>query len=78
MGDAGDLKGVNMSIAKVTEISASSTKSFDDAIRAGVERASKTLENITSAWIQDQDVVIQNGKITEYRVRMKITFILKD
>lgn len=67
-----------MSVAKVTEISASSTKSFDDAIRMGVERASKTLENVTGAWIQDQDVTIQNGKITEYNVRMKITFVLKD
>lgn len=67
-----------MSVAKVTEISASSTKSFDDAIRMGIERASKTLENVTSAWIQDQDVAIHNGKITEYKVRMKVTFILKD
>jgi len=67
-----------MSVAKVTEISASSTKSFDDAIRLGIERASKTLENVTSAWIQDQDVAIHNGKITEYKVRMRVTFILKD
>ena len=67
-----------MSVAKVTEISASSTKSFEDAIRMGIERASKTLENVTGAWIKDQDVAIKNGKITEYKVRMRVTFVLKD
>jgi dodecin len=67
-----------MSVAKMTEISASSTKSFDDAIRMGIERAGKTLENVTGAWIQDQEVTIQDGKITGFKVRMKITFILKD
>jgi flavin-binding protein dodecin len=67
-----------MSVAKISEISASSPKSFDDALRAGVKRASKTLENVTGAWIQDQEVVITNGKIVEYKVRMKITFVLKD
>jgi len=66
-----------MSVAKVSEISASSTKSFEDAIRVGIERANKTLENLTSAWIQDQEVVINDGKITEYKVKMKITFVLK-
>ena len=67
-----------MSVAKISEISASSPKSFDDALRAGVKRASKTLENVTGAWIQDQEVAITNGKIVEYKVRMKITFVLKD
>jgi flavin-binding protein dodecin len=67
-----------MSVAKVSEITASSTKSFDDAIRIGIERANKTLENITSAWIKDQEVVINNGKMTEYKVRMKVTFVLKE
>jgi flavin-binding protein dodecin len=67
-----------MSVAKVSEISASSTKSFEDAIQMGIARACKTLDNVTSAWIQDQDVNIENGKITEYKVRMKITFVLKD
>ncbi|MFY9558566.1 MAG: dodecin family protein [Blastocatellia bacterium] len=67
-----------MSVAKVTEITASSTKSFDDAIRAGIERANKTLENVTGAWIKDQTVDVQQGKISEYKVRMKITFILKE
>jgi flavin-binding protein dodecin len=67
-----------MSIAKVSEITASSNKSFDDAVLKGIERASKTLENVTGAWIQDHEVAIENGKISEYKVRMKITFILKD
>ena len=67
-----------MSVAKVSEITASSDKSFEDAIRTGIQRASKTLQNVVSAWVQDQEVGIQDGKINEYRVRMKITFILKD
>jgi dodecin len=67
-----------MSVAKVSEITASSPKSFDDAIKAGLDRANKTLQNVTAAWIQDQEVAVENGNITEYRVRMKITFILKD
>jgi flavin-binding protein dodecin len=66
-----------MSVARVTEITSSSSKSFDDALRVGLARANKTLENVTGAWIKDQEVVAQNGKITEYRVRMKITFVLK-
>ena len=67
-----------MSVAKVSEITSSSAKSFEDAIQTGVQRASKTLQNVVSAWIQDQEVGIQDGKITEYKVKMKITFILKD
>lgn len=67
-----------MSVAKVTEITSSSSKSFDDALQAGIARASKTLENVQSAWIQDHEVNIKDGKITEYRVRMKITFVLND
>ena len=66
-----------MSVARVTEITSASTKSFDDALRVGLDRANKTLENVTGAWIKDQEVVAKNGKITEYRVRMKITFVLK-
>ncbi len=66
-----------MSVAKVTEIIASSKKSFDDAIEVGVERASKTLKNVKSAWVQDQNVVIEDGKVTEYRVTLKVTFVLK-
>ncbi|MGH1426442.1 MAG: dodecin family protein [Arenicella sp.] len=67
-----------MSVAKVTEISASSKKSFEDAIEKGVERASKTLKNVTSAWVKDQQVEVEDGKVTEYRVAMKVTFILED
>jgi dodecin len=66
-----------MSVARVTEITSSSSKSFDDALRVGLARANKTLENVTGAWLKDQEVVSENGKITEYRVRMKITFVLK-
>ena len=67
-----------MSVAKVTEITASSPKSFDDAIQTGITRAAKTLDQVQGAWIQDHEVQVSDGKITEYRVRMKITFILKD
>ena len=66
-----------MSVAKITEISATSTKSFDDAIKQGVKRADKTLKNIKTAWVEDQQVVIDKGKVTEYRVKLKVTFILK-
>ena len=65
-----------MPVARVTEITSSSPKSFDDAMRVGIERATQTLENVTGAWIKDQEVVIDNAKITEYRVRLKVTFIL--
>ena len=66
-----------MTVAKVSEITSSSSKSFDDAIDRGIKRASKTLKNVTSAWIADQEVEIQKGKVTEYRVRMRITFVLE-
>ena len=64
-------------VARVTEITASSEKGFEDAIEAGVSRANKTLENVKGAWIKSQKVVVSDGKITEYRVTMKVTFILK-
>jgi flavin-binding protein dodecin len=67
-----------MSIAKVSEIISSSSKSFEDAVQEGVKRANKTLENVSGAWIKDQKVVVKNGKITEYRVIMSVTFVLKD
>lgn len=67
-----------MSVAKITEIQASSTKSFDDAISVGIARADKTLRNLTGAWVKSQKVVIEKGKITEYRVLMKVSFILQD
>lgn len=68
-----------MSVARVTEIKASSPKSFDAAMKAGLERAHKTLKNVKSAWIQDQEVLLDGkGEISEYRVLMKVTFILND
>ena len=67
-----------MSVAKVTEISSSSKKSFDDAITKGIKRASKTLENISGAWVQDMKLDVKDNKITTYRVVMKVTFVLKD
>jgi len=68
-----------MTIAKVTEIKSSSTKSFDDAIRSGIKRANETLENVRSAWINSQEVLVdEKGDVKEYRVLMKVTFVLKD
>ena len=67
-----------MNVARVTEIIASSDKSFDDAVEKGVKRASKTLKGVTSAWVQDQQVKIKDGKVKEYRVNLKVTFILTD
>ena len=67
-----------MAVAKITEIQSSSTKGFDDAIRAGITRAEKTLRNLRGAWIKGQKVVIENGKITEYRVLLKVTFVLQN
>ena len=67
-----------MSVARVTEIIASSKKSFDDAIENGIERANKTLSNVSGAWVKDQSLILENGKITEYRVVLKLTFVLKD
>jgi flavin-binding protein dodecin len=68
-----------MSVARVTEIKSSSTKGFDDAIRSGLARANKKLKNVKSAWIQNQEVLLDDGgKIAEYRVQMKVTFILSD
>jgi len=68
-----------MSVATISEIKASSTVSFDDAVKQGVARASKTLRNVKSAWVVNQDVRVgDNGEITEYRVHLKVTFILED
>ncbi|MEZ0272159.1 MAG: dodecin family protein [Methylophilaceae bacterium] len=67
-----------MSVARVTEITASSKKSFQDAIEKGISRAAKTLKNVEGAWIQDQKIVITDGQISAYRVNMKVTFILAD
>ncbi len=67
-----------MSVARVTEISATSERSFEDAIRQGIERATSTLRGVTSAWIKEQEVQIRDGKATEYKVNMLITFVLEE
>lgn len=67
-----------MSVARVTEIISSSSKSFEDAIETGVKRASKTLKNVSGAWVQDQKCTVKDGKIDEYRVILKVTFVLED
>ncbi len=66
-----------MSVAKITEITSTSDKSFEDAVTSGIERANKTLKNITSAWVADQNVSVENGKISSYNVRLKVTFVLE-
>ena len=67
-----------MSVAKVTEISASSSTSFEDAVQKGIERADKTLDKVKGAWISEMKVDVDDGKVTAYRVNMKVTFVLKD
>ena len=68
-----------MSVAKVTEIKVSSPNSFDDAIKEGIARANKTLKNVKSAWVKDFEVTVDNdGKIAQYKVLMRITFIIED
>ncbi len=66
-----------MSIARITEITASSGKSFEDAVEKGIARAAETIQGITGAWVEDQKVTVKDGKIDQYRVNMKVTFILK-
>jgi flavin-binding protein dodecin len=67
-----------MAVARVTEISSTSSKSFEDAVQTGIARANKTLRNVRSAWIKEQRVDIRDGNITEYQVNMLVTFILED
>ena len=67
-----------MSVAKVTEITSTSTRSFEDAITLGIARASKTLRNVRGAWVKNMKVECNDGKITTYRVDMKVTFVLTD
>ena len=66
-----------MAIARVTEISSSSNKSFDDALKGGIARANETLENVRGAWVSGMKVKCQKGKITEYRVLLKVSFVLR-
>ncbi len=66
-----------MSVAKVIEISSASSQSFEDAIEKGIARATETVENVRGAWVKEQQVKVENGRITEYRVDMKVTFVLR-
>ena len=67
-----------MSVARVTEITAESTRSFEDAVQIGIQRANKRLKNVKGAWLRGQKVIVEKGKITQYRVNMKVTFVLED
>jgi len=67
-----------MSVARVTEISATSTKGFEDAVRNGIDRASKTLRGVKGAWVKEQHVMVEDGKVSGYRVNMMVTFLLDD
>ena len=67
-----------MSVARITEISSTSTESFEDAIRQGVSRATRTLRNVRSAWVKEQQVRVEGGRITEFQVNLMITFVLED
>lgn len=69
---------MSTTVAKVTEIICSSPVSFDDAVKNGIERASKTLKGIKNAWVADQKVTVTDGKVDEYRVILKVTFVLED
>jgi len=66
-----------MAVAKTIEIGAESTKSFEDAVRQGIETASASVRGIRSAWIKDQQVLVQQGKVTGYRIDMKVTFLME-
>lgn len=67
-----------MSVARVTEITSTSNKSFEDAIQQGIQRATSTLRGVKSAWIKEQEITIENNQITTYQVDMLITFVLED
>lgn len=67
-----------MSVAKIIEVSASSSKSFEDAINNGIEKANDTVNHIQGAWVNEMKVGVENGKVTSYRVNLRITFVLKD
>ena len=67
-----------MSVARVSELSVSSNKSFEDAIQQGIDRATKTLRNVRSAWVKEQEVEVEGDRITAYKVNMLVTFVLED
>lgn len=66
-----------MTVARITEISSISSKSFEDAVNQGVDRAHKTLKNVKGAWVKDQEVTVDNGKVSGYKVILKVTFVLE-
>ncbi|AMN46877.1 hypothetical protein ACG33_07150 [Steroidobacter denitrificans] len=67
-----------MTVARITEISSISPKSFEDAIVQGIDRANKTLKSLKGAWVKDQEVTIENGRVSGYKVVLKVTFVLTD
>ena len=67
-----------MSVARVTEISSTSSKSFEDALNTGIDRANKTLRNVKGAWVKEQQVDVADGKVSQYRVNLLVTFVLDD
>ena len=67
-----------MSVAKTSEISVSSSKSFEDAVRKGIKRFSKTINDVEGAWVKEQKVVVEDGEVSEYRVTLKVTFVIND
>ncbi len=67
-----------MSVARITEVKASSAVSFEDAVKTGVERANQTLKNVKGAWVASQEAKVEDGKIVEFRVLLKVTFVLED
>jgi flavin-binding protein dodecin len=77
-GKCSNRKEEAMSVARVTEITASSKVSFQDALEKGIERANKTLKNVKGVWVQEQKVEVEDGRIVAYRVNMKVTFVLTD
>jgi flavin-binding protein dodecin len=78
VGSKVGFEGGHMSVAKVSEISSTSTKSFEDAVQQGLARAGKTLRHVRGAWIKEQHVRCDEGRITEYRVNMMVTFVIDD
>jgi flavin-binding protein dodecin len=71
-------EGAVVTVARVTELSATSTESFEDAVNEGVKRATSTLRNVQSAWVKDMNILVENDDITEYKVNLAITFVLEE
>jgi dodecin len=75
---ASSTREADMTVARVTEISSTSSKSFEDAVNVGISRATKTLRGVSGAWVKEQKVAVSNGKITSYQVNMMVSFVLDD